>query len=221
MKNFKNIRIRAYLRTGVISDNYLPLDGVLYYQLVRREFGEEILTKSGESSLREYGHIILPIRKTGPKSEAWFYACSFAQFPQSVVEDSSFKVKSGDWLKQSDYFNGSKKIDITRGKFKNAHIKMYYRHCQYIDWFCNGDPEKLSELLQFCTHIGKNKGDGWGEVLRWEIINWPEDWSIRGNGNKLMRAVPLPDQNGKGFIYGIRPSYWNKRHIFVCKMPNN
>ena len=42
---FKNLRIRAYLKTGVISDQYLPLDGVLYYHLVRREMGEETITK--------------------------------------------------------------------------------------------------------------------------------------------------------------------------------
>ena len=216
---FKNLRIRAYLRTGVISDQYLPLDGILYYHLVRREMGEEIITKSRESNVRQGANITLPIKKSGPKNDLWFYACSFAQFPESVVEDSSFKVKSGDWLKHEQYFKANKKIDIQRGKFKNAHIKLYYRHCEYIDWYCVGWPDKLSELLQFCTNLGKNSGDGWGEVLRWEVIEWPEDWSVRGAGNKLMRNVPLKKQDGNGIMYGMRPSYWNPRHIAVCKMP--
>ncbi len=135
-----------------------------------------------------------------------------------VVEDSSFKVKSGDWLRHDQYFDAKKKIDITRGKFKNAYIKLYYRHCKYIDWYCVGWPEKIAELLQFCTHIGKNAGDGWGEVKRWEIIKWHEDWSIRGKDNKLMRNVPI-QQNETGFLYGIRPSYWDPRHIVICEMP--
>lgn len=219
MDEFKNLRIRAYLKTGVISDQYLPLDGILYYHLVRREMGEEVITKSRESNVRKGANITLPIKKSGPKNDLWFYACSFAQFPESVIEDSSFKVKSGDWLKHSQHFNTKKKIDIQRGKFKNAHIKLYYRHCEYIDWYCVGWPDKLVELLQFCTHLGKNTGDGWGEVLRWEIKEWPEDWSVRGNGNKLMRNVPLNNQNGNGFLYGMRPSYWNPRHIYICKMP--
>lgn len=216
---FKNLRIRAYLKTGVISDQYLPLDGILYYHLVRREMGEELITKSRESNVRQGANITLPIKKSGPKNEFWFYACSFAQFPESIVEDSSFKVKSGDWLRHDNYFNAKKKIDTTRGKFKNAHIKLYYRHCTHIDWYCVGWPEKLAELLQFCTNIGKNAGDGWGEVLKWEITEWPEDWSIRGFNNKLMRNVPLKDQEGRGFLYGVRPSYWNTRHQFLCKMP--
>jgi CRISPR type IV-associated protein Csf3 len=216
---FKNLRIRAYLKTGVISDQYLPLDGILYYHLVRREMGEELITKSRESNVRQGANITLPIKKSGPKNEFWFYACSFAQFPQSIVEDSSFKVKSGDWLRHDNHFNAKKKIDITRGKFKNAHIKLYYRHCTYIDWYCVGWPDKIAELLQFCTNIGKNTGDGWGEVLKWEITEWPEDWSVRGMGNKLMRNVPM-QQDKPGFMYGLRPSYWNPRHISVCKMPD-
>lgn len=216
---FKNLRIRAYLKTGVISDQYLPLDGVLFYHLVRREMGEKVISKSRESNIRQGANITLPIKKAGPKNELWYYACSFAQFPKSIVEDSSFKVKSGDWLKQSDYFDANKKIDITRGKFKNAHIKLYYRHCEYIEWYCVGWPDQLAELLKFCTNLGKNTGDGWGEVLRWEVIEWPENWSVRGPGDKLMRNVPLK-QDGRGYVYGLRPSYWNPRHIAVCKMPD-
>ena len=178
MSKFKNLRVRAYLRTGVISDQYLPLDGVLYYHLVRREMGEQIISKSRESTVREGQNITLPILKCNFKNrnETWFYACSFAQFSDKIAEDSSFKVKSGDWLRHGAFFDAKKKVDIQRGKFKNAHIKMYYRHCLYIDWYCVAEPEELASLLQFCTHLGKNSGDGWGEVLKWEIMDWPEDW---------------------------------------------
>jgi len=31
--------------------------------------------------------------------------------------------------------------------------------------------------------------------------------------------IHLNDQQGHGFLYGIRPSYWNSRHQFICKMP--
>jgi len=216
---YTNLRIRAYLSTGVISDQYLPLDAVLYYHLVRREMPEQVITKSRESNVRAGANINVPILKSGPKNELWFYACSFAQFPDVVAEDSSFKVKTGDWLRHEEHFDAKKKIDIQRGKFKNAHLKLYYRHCPYIDWYCVGNAKEIAELLQFCTHIGKNSGDGWGQVLRWEIKDWPEDWSIRGYGNKLMRAVPLR-QDGRGYSYGLRPSYWNPRHIAICKMPD-
>lgn len=216
---YTNLRIRAYLSTGVISDQYLPLDAVLYYHLVRREMPEQVITKSRESNVRAGANIHIPILRRGPKNELWFYSCSFAQFSSKVAEDSSFKVKTGDWLRHDDYYNAQKKIDIQRGKFKNAHIKLYYRHCEYVEWYCVGNAKEIAELLQFCTHLGKNSGDGWGQVLRWEIKDWPEDWSVRGFGDKLMRAVPM-SQDGRGYSYGIRPSYWNPRHIAICKMPD-
>jgi hypothetical protein len=218
---FKNLRIRCYLQTGVISDQFLPLDSILYYHLVRREMGEETITKPGESNIREGQGITLPIKKGGRKDETWFYHCSFAQWPNHVIEDSAFKVKQGDWLRHTDFLNDkTKRVDIQRGKFKAYHIKMYYRFANYIDWYCVGWPDKIAELLQFCTGLGKNTGDGWGQVKKWEVTEWPEDWSIRGFNNKLMRNVPLNDQDGRGFLYGIRPSYWNSRHQFLCKMPD-
>src|SRR5690606_12475999 len=109
-----------------------------------------------------------------------------------------------------------KKIETARGRYKPYHLNVYYRHSLYVDWFCVGNKEDIERLLRFCTHLGKKTAQGWGSVLRWEVIEWPEDWSIRGQNGKLMRSVPVL---GDGFLYGVRPSYWNERHIFPCKMP--
>jgi CRISPR type IV-associated protein Csf3 len=215
---FKKLRVRAYLQSGVISDQYLPLDSVLYYHMVRRKMGVEDISKPMESSIRECQSITLPIKKAGPKSDAWFYHCSFAQWSSDVIEDSSFKVKSGDWLRHSDFLDDkTKKVDIQRGKFKAYHIKMYYRHATYIEWYCTAWHEELCELLKFSTTIGKNGGDGWGSVLKWVVDEVDEDWAIRNDKNKLMRAVPVVESS---VTYGVRPSYWNPRHIFMCRMPD-
>lgn len=217
MNQFKQLRIRAYLRTPVVSDKYLPLDAVLYYHLVRREMGEEIVTKSGESNVKEGACITLPIKKAGRKDETWFYSCSFAQWSKDVIQRKSFETKQGDWLRFTNYLSEkTKRIDNTRGKFKAYHMKFYTIHAEYVEWFCVGVPEELSELLQFCTHLGKNTSSGYGAVKNWEIIEWPEDWSIRGAENKLMRAVPA---NNSPMTYGLRPSYWNPRHIFSVLLP--
>jgi CRISPR type IV-associated protein Csf3 len=109
-------------------------------------------------------------------------------------------------------------IQKKTGRDKPQRFRTYSHIIKNGEWYCVGWPDKIAELLQFCTNIGKNSGDGWGEVLRWEIKEWPEDWSVRGAGNILMRNVPLK-QDGKGIMYGMRPSYWNSRHIAVCKMP--
>ena len=54
MSEFKQLRIRAYLQTGVISDQFLPLDGILYYHLTRDMMGEKVISKPGESVITSY-----------------------------------------------------------------------------------------------------------------------------------------------------------------------
>ncbi len=215
MNNYQQLRVRAYLQTGVISDQFLPLDGILYYHQVRDIMGEQFISKPGESNIREGAGITLPIIKAGPKDDSWFYHCSFAQWPQHTVEDNTFYVKRFD-LSLSGMLDHNKKIRINAGTYKAYHVNIYYRHAIYVEWYCIGDKQELENLLRFCTHLGKKTAQGWGSVLRWEVIDWPEDWAIRGPGGRLMRAVPV---RGDGFLYGIRPSYWNPRHIFPCKMP--
>jgi CRISPR type IV-associated protein Csf3 len=216
---YEPLRIRAYLQTGIISDQFLPLDGVLYYHKVREEMGEEIITKPLESSVREYQHISLPFTLKMKDSEAHFYSCSFAVWSPDMVEDQQTYSKRFD-LKYSDMIDFGKKlgkIETARGRYKMYHIKVYYRTATYVEWYAHGWKDDIEKLLKFVTHLGKKTSQGWGAVLKWEVESWKEDWSVRGfEDNRLMRAVPVK-QNG--FLYGVRPSYWNPKHQFPCLMP--
>lgn len=216
---FEPLRIRAYLQTGIISDQFLPLDGVLYAQTVRDKVGERDYCLPLQNTIPEGKQICLPIRKANMNSDAWFYKCSFAQWPQMTIEDQQTYSKRFD-LNRSDLADFGKRkahIDNQRGFYKSYHIKVYYRHAEYVEWYVDGNRAELESLLKFCTHLGRKTSQGWGSVLRWEIIDWPEDWSIRGGGNRLMRSVPAV--NGR-VIYGLRPSYWLPKHQFKCLLPD-
>ncbi len=217
---FEPLRIRAYLRTEVVSDRYLPFDSVLYYHAVRAKFGEQIVSIPGRGVEVDYGQVVLPIRKKNIKQEDWYYSASFAQWPKEVVEHTQYYAKRFD-TQHSDLIDFGKKvgkIQIERGEHKNYFNKLYYRHALYVEWFVNGDQEEIERLLAFCTHLGKKTSQGWGRVSRWQIEPWPEDWSCK-QGEQLMRALPL--QNDKtGILYGIRPSYWLPKHQFECVMPD-
>lgn len=214
--NLQPLRIRAYLQTQVISAKHLPLDGILYAQHVRNHIGELTYSLPNESVVKECNVPFLPLARANAKLEDWYYHCSFAQWHENTIEDSTFKTKQGDWVRSAEYLEDKvKKIDNSRGKYKGYHMKLYYQHAKYVDWYCVGDMKELSKLLNFCTAIGKNTGDGWGSVLKWEICEWFEDWSIRDGSGKLMRAIP----NRNGIPYGIRPSYWNPKHIFKSIVP--
>lgn len=216
---YEPIRIRAYLQTGIISDQFLPLDAALYYHKVREKIGEQVITKSLESSVREFQGVSLPFTRKLAKDEAHFYSCSFAVWSPDMIEDQQTYSKRID-LKYSDLINFENKvgkIETSRGRFKNYHIKVYYRTATYVEWYAHGWKDEIEDMLKYVTHLGKKTSQGWGAVLKWEVVSWQQDWSVRGfEDNRLMRAVPV---KGNGFLYGVRPSYWNPKHQFPCKMP--
>lgn len=216
---FEPLRIRAFLQTGVVSDQYLPLDAVLYYHAVRQKFGPQDVTIPGHGVVIENKQILLPILNNyQEKGSEWFYACSFAQWPTHTVESVQHYTKRFD-QSQSDLIDFKGKVGrvITeRGQYKSLFNKLYYQHALYVDWYCVGNKTEIEDLLRYCTHLGKKPSQGFGRVIRWEVKEWPEDWSTYGPNGKIMRAIP----NEKGSIlYGIRPSYWLPKHQFLCHMP--
>lgn len=218
--SFEPLRIRAYLRSGIISDQFLPIDGVVYYHYVRDKFGVQDVAFANESTVKEYGAIQLPFRKKMMDSDAWFYSASFAQWPEQYAEGKQsyskrFRLKHSGLI---DFGKRKQHVKTHKGRHKNFFIHVFYRHALYVDWYAVGDKKALEEVLHFCTHIGKKTSQGYGEVISWQVTPWPEDWSVRGQGGKLMRAVPA--NKGKLlFEHGVRPSYYHPRHQFSCLLP--
>lgn len=217
---FQPLRIRAYLQAGVISDQFLPLDGLVYAQLVREKIGEQYWTLPSQSAVGEGIDIArkMPFQKAFAWEDFFFYKCSFAQWHANTIEDQQTYSKRFDLHRSGivDFGKNRAIVDTQRGQHKAYHVKVYYRHAPFVEWYADGDKQELERLLSFCTHIGKKASQGWGAVKEWEVKEWAEDWSVRGHGNKLMRAVPVREN---GFLYGIRPSYWLPKHQFPCKMP--
>lgn len=232
---FENLRVRAYLAAPVISDEYLPLDGVVFYTLARKDFGEQVATFPGQKAEMPDGVKRTPMpfeRRRSPDynrrqgRRLWWWACSFAQWPAHTVEgkdhwNKRFDERYADLVDFGEGRGGKPKrgVVVTKsGKYKAYHQPVFYRHALYVEWYCVGDRAALEALLPFCTHLGKKAAQGWGDVLRWEVAAWPEDWSERGPGGRLMRALPVgPGEEGTRF--SIRPSYWNPHHAFPCKLP--
>lgn len=217
MPRYEPVRIRAYLRCGVISDPFLPLDGVVAYAARRRKFGFPDVSLPGQSLLPE-GEMLpnLPFDHVGHPGRDWFYACSFAQWPKGVAEGQDHWNKR---LDQSlvylvDFQGRSQKINIGEARWKAYHMPVFYRHARQVDWYALATPDKLRRLLTFCTHLGKKTSQGWGAVTEWQVEPWPADWSVRDDAGKLMRAIPAE----RGILCGVRPSYWNPRHQFRCEL---
>jgi CRISPR type IV-associated protein Csf3 len=224
---FENLKITAWLQTPVVCDRdaFLPIDGILYQAHVREIIGEPQLVSRPNASIvpealdRENP---LPIKKVGVRQNwydghIWHYAASFAQWRDRIAQSAGFWTKRFDAAESGlvDFGKRLAKVNTAKGAYKGCQMPVFTRHSRFVEWFVVGDKKRIRRLLRFCTAIGKKTSQGYGAVLKWEVHNWRWDWSIYDCRGRLMRAVPAE----KGTLYGIRPSYWNPKHQFPCRLP--
>lgn len=217
------LKVTAHLRTGVISDQWLPLDAILLYQANRETLGPEVATLPGGIDIP--GMNALPLGIIHPGRKLWYYACSWARpQPWWVAEGRDHWNKRFDqgFAHLVDFKGRRGKVIIEQGQYRAYHMPVFYRVADRVRWYCVGDKIEIEALLSTVTHLGKKRSQGWGRVIRWEVESWTEDWSVWREG-KLTRGVPADDVMDKGvfdFIhYGLRPSYYQPENQILLAKP--
>jgi len=204
------MRVRAWFRTPVVSDEFLPLDGVLLYQAMRRRHGPREATLPGATA--DVEGVRIPLEHRNEESDHWYHACSFAWWgPHS--DDKAYWEKRLD-AGRLDIVNTPRKIDTASGRYRLYHMPIFYRSALYVDWYACGDMEIVADLLSDVWAMGKKTSQGWGRVSRWEISNWDEDLS-------WMRAVPVAGRDfdpSKCLYTGFRPPYWLPSNQTICEL---
>lgn len=214
---FEPLRLRAWLQTPVIADEYLPIDAVLYYHAMREQYGEQTATYSGAEHPDAVTGVQLHLARCNEDKPDWYYAASFARWsePQAAGQDWWNKRADLSLVDLVDWRGRKARLEIASGPYKGYHMPLFYRHALYVDWYVVGLRGWIEQLLAFTTHLGKKTSQGWGSVLRWEVESQPEDWSVRGPHGELMRAIP----SEKGLLTGFRPSYWLAKNQTQCALP--
>lgn len=219
------LRVRAWLRSPVVSDVALPLDGMLLYQAARRRYGPKESNYPGVALYDGAADVKLPIkRRHGPRS-CWYYLCSWAQWPEHVVDGRSFWTKRLSRHTEILDLGRAKQVSLKGGRYRSYQMPVFYRSCLYVDWYCVGDGDAILDLLSDVWGLGKKTTQGYGRVLRWEAEPIIGDWSVWRNGD-LARAVPVCDQSYKELDeswpkmeVGFRPSYWQSHNQAMCYIP--
>jgi hypothetical protein len=224
---YEPMRVRAWLRAPVVSDEWLPLDGVLLYQHTRADLGERVSTIPGASRLEQPkgGAMIggrLPIKIVHGRD--WYYRCSWAQWGPHIDGQDHWSKRFDMTRADLVDFGGKRgRIDTSSSTYKAYQMPVYYRSALWVEWYCVADVEMLALLVYMTTHLGKKTSQGWGRVLRWEIDPVDKDWSIWRDG-RLMRGIPTVDMprdyiSTRTGLYGIRPGYWDKRNQVELALP--
>lgn len=221
--NLEPLRIKAELRCGVVSDRWLPLDGILLYQAHRDQCGPQDLTLPGKYS-GQMKIATLPLGITHPGRRNWYYQCSWAKWADEVEgKDYWNKRFDSQFANLVDFGKRRGKVIIEQGEYKAYHMVIFYRVARWIEWYCVGDKAEIEYLLSTVTHVGKKLSQGWGRVSSWTVEQWAEDWSV-WRGGQLMRGIPAEDAPpGMPYNignYGIRPSYWKRSNQKMLVMPS-
>ncbi len=219
------LRVRARLRSGVVSDLYLPLDGILLYQAHREAEGAQTFALPGEYSSR--GGVSLPLataQYANHDYSKWYqyYRCSWAQWPEHTSEAADHWNKRFDltFADLIDFRGRRGRVEVGSGPYKAYHQTIFYRAALWVEWYCVGDRAQIEALLCTVTHIGKKQTQGWGRVIAWDIQRMNDDYSV-WMGNRLMRGVPPSEAPGYPTgVYGIRPSYWKKSNQMLLALPS-
>jgi CRISPR type IV-associated protein Csf3 len=222
-KAYEPLRVTARFRTNPICDQWLPLDGLLWYQAHRLAHGPQQATLPGGVRTNLRG-IHMPLKIINHGTPDWYFACSWAQpQPWWIAEDTSHWNKRFDtqYADLVDFGTRRGKVIVEQGKYRAYHMPVFARVAERVHWYCIGDRGEIEALLSTMTHIGKKASQGWGRVF-WTVESWQENWSLWRNG-ELTRGVPKEDaleliqQHGefKPFNiahYGLRPSYYRPEH---------
>lgn len=216
------MRVRAWLRTAVVCDATLPLDGLLLFQAARRRYGPRDATLPGQSYGASPAHVhgLVPLRECNP-GPRWYYACSFAQWPEHTVE-----IKD-HWNKRFDSAHAEvldlgqqRRVIVEAGRYRSYHMPVFGLLALYVDWYVVGNLDAVRDLLSDVWALGKKTVQGWGRAYRWDVDPWPEDWSV-WRGDRLMRAIP--HEGGPVpldlRLTGYRPSYWLQENQALCVVP--
>ena len=214
-----NLQIIAHMATPLVAyDDWSPsLDALIEYQLLDK-LG--LITSNPTIADAEKNLPLIfndmPIARKMLNGE-WYWAVSSPHYIENHQQTTRFRKR---WDYQEHHLEWGKKrakVDGSQGHFKAYDLPRYDREMQSIHWFCVGDRDKISKLLQPVTNLGKKRSQGCGQVHKWEVLEFEHDWHL-WRGDSLARPMPV---NINMMNWGWRPPTWLAANKSMCFMPTD
>jgi hypothetical protein len=210
-------RVRAYTPAGfAAADPWSPaLDGILAYQVLREQLGEEAFALGQTGHLPVVDPDLPLLREAEEESGQWWWCCSAPRY-----------TAAGVWLRYyhrrfdahfAEQYTAARKVLTSAGPFKQYRVPSRVVLAPVVEWHAIGDPDAVARLLRGVSHIGAGRGRGLGRVVRWEV-------QLDGDPNlaRFWRPLPLAfalryGREGLVMEYGIRPP--GRQHRVLCVLP--
>lgn len=223
-----SLRVTAHLASGFAAfDDWSPdLAGLLEWLVLdARGMAAPNPTSDDVEASRPIVEECMPLSR-GEIGGEWYWQTSSPCYSYCNEYESRYRKRwapgtdspEPDWGKRKAKWSGSE------GHEKAYDLPLYVRVTDRVTWYCNGDAQAVSALLQGCTGIGKKRAHGHGQITSWEVINHADDWHLWGPNNELMRPVPVNSLTTAPISFAIRdwgwrPPAWLSSNKTRCAMP--
>lgn len=218
------LKITAHLQDGRLNsaDGVIMLDSILYHAWFCKHCPEVL---EGLGSAEYNGYTGLPLRQL--PGNRW--AAS-----KGVYEETGRTVEYLN--KRPNFFNADKigRLDMEKGIISDS-VGAYraYRMPNVIrtvkggiiTFYAVGHADKIRELLETMSAVGKKAAAGYGIVDRWTVEDCGEDYTLYHPTHGLMRPVEVGDEGGLDltgypvYQYGVKPPYWKRKNARLCYVP--
>lgn len=176
------LRIVAEIAGPVVAYDPAYLEGLLAWAVVMDE-------TNGRGVDAPPRYTPLPLEAAGfygqNNSLPLWRASVFAPVGESV-RDVSYVHKRAPQARHSNYAN----IKTIYGRYMDRRVPLPTVTARAWDAFCYGNAAEVERLLSLCSHLGKRRGSGYGEVHKWWVVPWEGGDPLMGEDGRLRHAIP-------------------------------
>lgn len=209
------LKIVAHLKSGFSAkfEFGLAIDSIIAYQVQLNKLGMDdfILTQqSGQLTPVDD----LPIAKEY-YGDDWWYQCSRPFFDVKHVM-TKHKHRRFNAFEAEMYCHNAKKVETTKGAYKNARLPLKLFITSQVIWYVNGDKAEIEALLKSITHIGANRSCGHGAINHWSVDEHDSLDDCRFRGIVPVDFAKEHNMDGMQMMWAIRPPYTLAENQRLC-----
>lgn len=219
-------KVTAFLGSPIaVFDDHSPcLDALLQWLILDAAgLASPNPTEAELSANQDYLNAHTPLDQ-GTLGDYWYWQTSGPCYSYQSEQVYQYRKRwdPGEGSPSPDWGKRKAKWNTSAGGEKSYDLPLYLRDPARIDWYCNGDPALIEAALEGCAGLGKKRGHGHGQVIKWEVCEADDDYHLWRNGI-LMRPVPVGtvDRVADFAIreWGWKPPYWTPLNRLRCAMP--
>lgn len=236
---FQPLLIRADLAVGIAQSAPwgISLDGLLAAELWADHKARQRSAGHPAPSVRDVDDppdLDLPLARCELTPGQWHWAATCAHPDR---RPAGIGVEIRNWTGRLDHRHLEQltprlpKVQSDRqGRYRARNMPLIVTPTTSVSWHAVGDPDRIRALLDPVAAIGKHRGTGEGQVLRWEVTTRSEldVWvasHLHPDGT-LGRPTPpscltgrAPVADGGAGIAGIRPPYMHRGRQCLLRLP--